>query len=182
MLPVDLGHPAQGCQWVDVEQAGACEGVEVRLRCGAEPREPVREQHDELLAVPAYPLIPGARVGGEDLRQGAQRLPTGTAGAQPGGGLACRLPRVVIRVRPLPCSCAGGSSGASDLSVGTAEPGLAMPGGTVAGGQTGCSARAYAADTECRNGRMAAVGEIPSSTAPTPSSVGSSAERLYRPL
>ena len=70
MLPVDLGHPAQGGQRVDVEQAGARQGVELRLRCGAEPCEPVREQHHELLALPADPLIPGARVRAEDLRQG----------------------------------------------------------------------------------------------------------------
>jgi hypothetical protein len=46
---VDLHDPAQRRERVDLQQAVLRQGVEARLGCGAEIREPVREQHHELL-------------------------------------------------------------------------------------------------------------------------------------
>ncbi|MEJ2388415.1 MAG: hypothetical protein P8Y27_14240 [Chromatiaceae bacterium] len=101
VLSVDLDHPAQRCEGIDVHQAVLGQRVEARLRRGPETREPVREQHDELLALAAYPLAPGALVVRENLRQSEQLLPAGTTGAEPGARLGDRFPAPVPRVGPL---------------------------------------------------------------------------------
>jgi hypothetical protein len=102
VLTVDLGYPSQRGERVDVQEAVLRQGIEARLGCGPETGKPIREQHNELLALAANPLIPSHWDSSEDFRQGEQRFSAGTVGRQPGDGPLCLLGALPIRVAPLP--------------------------------------------------------------------------------